>query len=88
MCQAIPRKVIEVSGDRALVDMDGIERWVKLASTCGTVAPGGYVHVYAGIAIERMETEEAEEQLRFLRELGEMFPDDPAADGGPPGRPA
>ena len=82
MCQAIPRRVLEVSGDRALVDMDGIQRWVKLSSACGTVEPGSHVHVYAGVAIERMTEEEAQAQLRFQRDLEEQFPDDPAAEGG------
>lgn len=39
-----------------------------------SAAPGDYVIVYAGVAIEAVSREEAEEQIRFLRELEEQFP--------------
>jgi hydrogenase maturation factor len=39
------------------------------------VEPGGYVIVYAGVAIEMVSRAEAEEQLKFLADLEAQFPD-------------
>lgn len=75
MCQLIPRKVMEVKGDRARVEYDGGHRWVGITATLGPLAVGEYVHVYAGVAIEKVSDEEAAEQIRFLRELEERFPE-------------
>lgn len=76
MCQLIPRRVLVVKGDRLQVDQDGEPRWVGVSSACGPITVGEHVHVYAGVAIERVSAEEAEEQLRFLKELEERFPAD------------
>lgn len=76
MCQGIPRSVLEVAPGRLRVDVDGDSRWMKAAdSLTREVAPGSYVIVYAGVAIEKVSKAEAEEQLRFLADLEAMFPD-------------
>lgn len=80
MCQAIPRRVLEVATSRARVDIDGEPRWVPLAGALADLAPGEYVVVYAGLAVERVSPEEAEAQLRFLRELETMFADEGPRD--------
>ncbi len=74
MCQLIPRKVLALKGDRAQVDHDGTPRWVGVSDAIGSLATGEFVHVYAGVAIEKVSPEEAEAQMRFLRELEEGFP--------------
>lgn len=76
MCQLIPRRVLELKGDRARVEYDGGHRWVGISPTLGALAVNEYVHVYAGVAIEKVSDEEAAEQIRFLRELEERFPED------------
>ncbi|MEK7860752.1 MAG: HypC/HybG/HupF family hydrogenase formation chaperone [Chloroflexota bacterium] len=40
------------------------------------VRPGAYVVVYAGVAIEQVSKDEAEEQLKFLADLEAQFPAD------------
>lgn len=76
MCQGIPRSVLEVAPGRLRVEVDGQSRWMKAAeSLTREVSPGGYVIVYAGVAIEAVGREEAEEQLKFLADLEAQFPD-------------
>lgn len=76
MCQGIPRLVLESANDRLRVDVDGAPRWMKASERVAGAAAGEYVVVYAGVAIEKVSVEEAEEQLRFLSELEALFPAD------------
>lgn len=71
MCQAIPRKVLRVSGERVEVLYDGVPTWVAAHGIAG-IAAGQYLVVYAGQALERLPTEEAEAMLRFYDELERM----------------
>lgn len=77
MCQGIPRTVLETAPGRLRVDVEGTARWMKAADhLVAAVSPGSYVVVYAGVAIEQVTREEAEEQLRFLADLEALFPTD------------
>jgi len=69
MCLAVPMKVVEIAGDTARVEQEGVSRKVRIDLLAG-VEPGDYVLVHAGIAIERIRPEEAEETLRLMRILG------------------
>ena len=76
MCQGIPRSVLEVAPGRLRVDVEGTSRWMQASEgLTGEVQPGSYVIVYAGVAIEAVSREEAEEQLKFLADLEAQFPD-------------
>jgi hydrogenase expression/formation protein HypC len=68
MCQAVPRRVLEVDGERLLVDYDDQATWVH-AVALEEVQVGDYVVVYASQALERMEPAEAEEVLAFYASL-------------------
>jgi hydrogenase expression/formation protein HypC len=72
MCQAIPRRVLVVETDRLQVDFDGEPHWVE-AHGLADLAIGDYVVVYAGQALERMETAEAEDMLAWYAELESML---------------
>ncbi len=67
MCLAVPMKVVEIEGAVARVEEGGVRRKVRVDLVEG-VKVGDYVIVHAGIAIERLETEEAEETLRLFGE--------------------
>ena len=71
MCLAVPMKVIEMEGPVARVEEAGVSREVRVDLVEG-VKVGDYVIVHAGIAIERLEPEEAKETLRLFKE---MFPE-------------
>jgi len=68
MCLAVPMKVIEIQGSTAVVEQEGVSRNVRVDFLSG-VQLGDYVLVHAGIAIERVRPEEAEETLRLIRML-------------------
>lgn len=71
MCQAIPRRVLAVEPDRLEVDYDGAPRWVEAHGV--TVSVGDYVVVYAGQALERMDTADAEDMLAWYANLESML---------------
>ncbi len=80
MCQAIPRRVLQIDGTRVQVDYDGQPTWVH-ASALPDLTIGEYVVVYAGQALDRMPTEEAEAMLRFYADLEGMLEEASMAEG-------
>ena len=70
MCLAVPMKVIEIQGSTAVVEQEGVSRNVRVDFLSG-VQLGDYVLVHAGIAIERVRPEEAEETLRLIRMIAD-----------------
>ncbi len=68
MCLAIPAKVLEVQGDVAKVDFgQGTVRDVNVLLVEAHV--GEYVLVHAGYAIQVIDQEAAEENLRLWQEI-------------------
>jgi hydrogenase expression/formation protein HypC len=72
MCQAIPRRVLQIDGERLLVDYDDRPTWVH-GVALEDVAVGDFVIVYAGQALQRMDQAEAEELLAFYADLESML---------------
>lgn len=70
MCVAVPMQVREVHGTTATVGQEGVTRTVRV-DFLRDLAPGDYVLVHAGVAIERMHPEEAAATLELLRELSD-----------------
>jgi hydrogenase expression/formation protein HypC len=68
MCIALPCKVIEVSGDTALVELGGTRRSVLL-DLVDDVRVGEYVIVHAGYAINKVDQKVAEETLDLVRNM-------------------
>jgi len=68
MCLAIPMKVIALDGMLATAEVDGVTRQARV-DLLDQVALGDYVLVHAGLAIARVDAEDAEETLKLLREL-------------------
>jgi hydrogenase expression/formation protein HypC len=76
MCLGVPGLVVErlePAGELefALVEFAGLRRRVCVSCT-PDVDPGDYVIVHAGVAINRLDTEEAERVLEHLRAMGEV----------------
>ena len=61
-------QIVELNGTDAVVEQEGVRRHVRV-DFIPEVALGEYVLVHAGIAIERVNEEEARETLRMLRQL-------------------
>jgi len=74
MCLAIPMRVISITGPLGQVEEGGVRRDVRVDLVEG-VAVGDYVIVHAGIAIERLDAEEAEETRRLFAEMFDGEPE-------------
>ena len=69
MCVAYPGKVINIDGKHAEVDFSG--SLVKVNVSMVSVEPGDYVLVHAGMAIQKVATEEAEAWVDLFKEIAE-----------------
>lgn len=70
MCLAIPMQVIDIQGNLALTEVDGVRRQARL-DLLPEVTVGDYVLVHAGLAISRLDPAEAQETLTLLRQLAD-----------------
>lgn len=68
MCLAIPMRVVEIDGFRAVAEVDGVRREARL-DLLPEVVVGDYVLIHAGLAIATVDPEAAEETLTVLRQL-------------------
>lgn len=70
MCVAYPGKVLSIENNHARVDFTGSVVPVNVSMV--SVQPGDYVLVHAGMAIQKVETEEAKEWIALFRDLEEV----------------
>lgn len=87
MCLAVPGQILELNDAEppfasAIVEFGGVRRTVSM-SCVPEAGLGDFVMVHAGIAISRVDSEEAARVLETLRELDL---DDPEIDDGIPGK--
>lgn len=81
MCLAIPAKVTALhDGDMGTVNLGGVEREVSFALVDAGV--GDYVIVHVGIAISRLDEDEAESTLALFDELKALDDGDVLDDRG------
>jgi len=69
MCLAIPMKVVEIEGNRGIVEYTGIKREVGL-DLLEDVKLDDWVIIHTGFAISKLNEEEAQETLSLLKEGG------------------
>ena len=71
MCVAYPGKILSIENHHARVDFTGsvVPVVVPVNISMVDVAPGDYVLVHAGMAIQKVETEEAKEWIALFRDL-------------------
>ena len=70
MCLAIPARIVELEGDRAVVDAMG-NRYKTRTTLTPEVKLGDIVLIHAGFAISVLDPEEAAETLSLFREMAE-----------------
>ena len=70
MCLAIPGKILNIDGNSALVDFDGVKQNVIIALIQNPII-GKYVIVHAGYAIEQINEEEAMDAINQWKEIAE-----------------
>lgn len=68
MCLGIPGRIIEINGSTAVIDVAGARKTVSMA-LLDKAGMGDYVIVHAGFAIEKIDTQKAEETLRLINEV-------------------
>lgn len=73
MCLAIPARILSVdpATDTANVALGAVSKQVSLALV-DDAAPGDYVLVHVGYALNRISEEEAEQTLALIREAGAL----------------
>lgn len=68
MCVAVPLKIVSINENEAMAEIDGVNRKIRI-DFLKDVAVGDYVIAHAGFAIEKLTKENAEENLRLIREV-------------------
>lgn len=77
MCVAVPGKIIEINGDIAKVNIMNNITQVNIRLVSANL--GDYVLVHAGVVIEVMKKDMAEEILEMFSELQEGMDEDTSA---------
>lgn len=75
MCLAIPARIVELDGDRAVVDAMG-NRWKAKTTLLPDAKLGDLVLIHAGFAISLVDEEEAKKTWQLIAEISE-FDDTP-----------
>ncbi len=70
MCLAIPMRIVEIDGFKAVAEVDGVRREARLDLIPEAVV-GDYILVHAGLAIATVDPEAAEETLTLLRQFAD-----------------
>ena len=68
MCLAMPMKIKQINGKTADSEAGGLTQSGRI-DFIQEAAPGEYVMVHAGFAIEKMSEKEALENLQLLEEI-------------------
>lgn len=75
MCLAIPAYVEQLTADNhAIVNLSGIRKEISLALV-ENVAPGDYVIVHVGFALQKLDQTEAERTLAMFAEISALNQD-------------
>ncbi len=72
MCLGIPARVISLDGAHAVLDLRG--RTVVADASMVTISPGDYVVSYAGLIVQVLTREQAEETLALLDQVERATP--------------
>ena len=71
MCLAIPARIVELKGDKAVVDAMG-NRYKAKTTLLPEVILGDLVLVHAGFAISLVDEEEAKKTWQLIAEISEF----------------
>jgi hydrogenase expression/formation protein HypC len=74
MCLAIPGQIVEIGSEPhlAIVEVSAVRRKINVDLLRDEpLAVGDWVLIHVGFAMSRISVEQADEQLRLLRMLGE-----------------
>jgi hydrogenase expression/formation protein HypC len=73
MCLAIPAKIEKIlPNEMAWVNIGGIKKEISTALV-SQIKTGDYVIVHVGLALSKMDEEEALETLKIMEEIDEVY---------------
>ena len=84
MCLGIPGQLVEiidVEQHRGLADIDGVKREINIGLVLnepGGLNVGDWVLIHVGFAMSRIDEEEAERTLSFIKLMGDVWDDEKA----------
>ena len=80
MCLGIPGRIIAIVDDAnsiAKVDVSGVRRNVNVALVRPEgIGPGDWVLIHVGFAMSKIDESEAQETMKALRLMGEVYTDE------------
>ncbi len=80
MCLGIPGQIVEIVDENfqiAKVDVSGVKRGINIALVANEgIAPGDWVLIHVGFAMSKINEQEAQETLKALEHMGEMYTDE------------
>ena len=71
MCLAIPARIVELEGDKAVVDAMG-NRFKAKTTLLPDAKPGDLVLIHAGFAISFVDEEEAKQTWQLITEIDDF----------------
>lgn len=71
MCLAIPARIVELEGDKAVVDAMG-NRWKAKTTLLPGAKLGDLILIHAGFAISFVDEEEAKKTWQLIAEIDEF----------------
>jgi hydrogenase expression/formation protein HypC len=71
MCLAVPAKIVEINGETAILDMEGVRR-EGIISLINDPRPGDYVLLHAGFAIRKWSEADVREWREIMEEAGAL----------------
>ena len=71
MCLAVPAKIVEINGDTAILDLEGVRR-EGIISLIDDPKPGDYVLLHAGFAIRKWSEADVREWREIMGEAGAL----------------
>jgi hydrogenase expression/formation protein HypC len=69
MCVGVPSKIVNIDDYMAIIDVEGAQREISLLLLNEDVKVGDYVIVHAGFAIQKIQEEDAKENLRLMKKM-------------------
>jgi hydrogenase expression/formation protein HypC len=72
MCLAVPLHLVEKDGPEGVGEVDGVRRHIRL-DFVPKAKLGDYVIVHAGFAIEILGEQQAQDNLKALREVADAL---------------
>jgi hydrogenase expression/formation protein HypC len=83
MCLGIPGEIVELMDDRpdlAKVDVSGVRRAIHIGLLEDEkLGPGDWVLIHVGLALSKIDEDEAKAALDFLEGIGQAYADELAA---------